>query len=196
MTRADQSRTPAPPASATTGRRVHFAARAAELSPLRKAAILLVSLEQPLAQQLLARLDRAAVEAVTLEIARLERIAPADHHAVSREFVELALRRMRFAFDDVIGMPADQLRAVFHRDDGLLWARALAGTEPAAKSRVLAGLDPAAAAALNRAIAQIGPVRLDEVEAAQADLTERLRNLFDQGRITLPDPEGQEEIVV
>ena len=36
------------------------------LGPLRKAAILVVSLEQPLASQLLAQLDRSAVEAVTL----------------------------------------------------------------------------------------------------------------------------------
>ena len=49
------------------------AAGPADATPLRKAAILLVSLEQPLASQLLAQLDRSAVEAVTLEIARLER---------------------------------------------------------------------------------------------------------------------------
>ena len=69
-------------------------------SPLRKAAILVVSLEQPLASQLLAQLDRESVEAVTLEIAHLERIAPAEQAAVLEEFYGLGLRRLRFVFDD------------------------------------------------------------------------------------------------
>ena len=47
-----------------------------EISPLRKAAIVLVSLEQSLASQLLSHLDRSAVEMVTWEIARLDRVDP------------------------------------------------------------------------------------------------------------------------
>ena len=39
------------------------------MSPVRKAAIVLVSLDQSLASQLLSHLDRSAVEAVTWEIA-------------------------------------------------------------------------------------------------------------------------------
>ena len=46
----------------------HDAASAA-ISPVRKAAIVLVSLDQSLASQLLSHLDRPAVEAVTWEIA-------------------------------------------------------------------------------------------------------------------------------
>src|SRR5207244_112093 len=65
------------------------AAPASEPSPLRKAAILLVSLEQPLASQLLAQLDRAAVEAVTLEIAQLDRIDPVEQQSVLEEFYGL-----------------------------------------------------------------------------------------------------------
>ena len=62
---------PARPGGPAVAASASAAPAGAELSPLRKAAILLVSLEQPLASQLLAHLDRAAVEAVTLEIARL-----------------------------------------------------------------------------------------------------------------------------
>ena len=41
-----------------------------------------------------------------------------------------------------------------------------------------------------------GPFRLDDAEAAQAELAERLRRLHDHGTITLPDPDGQEAILV
>ena len=57
----------------------------AAMPPVRKAAIVLVSLEQSLASQLLAHLDRSSVEAVTWEIARLERVDPAEQAAVLDE---------------------------------------------------------------------------------------------------------------
>jgi flagellar motor switch protein FliG len=45
-------------------------------------------------------------------------------------------------------------------------------------------------------MAQVGPFRLSDAEAAQADIAERLRRLHDHGQITLPDPNGREEILV
>ena len=55
-----------------------------DIPPLRKAAIVLVSLEQSLASQLLSHLDRSAVEMVTWEIARLDRVDPEDARRSSR----------------------------------------------------------------------------------------------------------------
>ena len=165
-------------------------------SPLRKAAILVVSLEQPLASQLLAQMDRAAVEAVTLEIARLERIAPAEQQAVLEEFYGLGLRRLRFVFDDVARMADTDLREAYHDEDAPTWALALAGASKAVRDKVLGSLGTSRATALRRALAGLGPFRLDDAEAAQADLAERLRRLHDHGSITLPDPDGQEAILV
>ena len=169
---------------------------AATTSPLRKAAILVVSLEQPLASQLLAQLDRAAVEAVTFEIARLERIAPAEQLAVLEEFYGLGLRRLRFSFDDLARMADTDLREAFHDEDAPTWALALAGASPPARAKALAALGPASSAALRKALESLGPFRLDDAEGAQAELAERLRRLHDHGRITLPDPDGREEILV
>ena len=67
-------------------------AMAAAISPVRKAAIVLVSLDQSLASQLLTHLDRPAVEAVTWEIARLDRVDPDERTAVLEEFYGLGLR--------------------------------------------------------------------------------------------------------
>ena len=89
----------------------------AAISPVRKAAIVLVSLDQSLASQLLSHLDRSAVEAVTWEIARLDRVDPADRAAVLEEFYGLGLRRLCFVFDDLVKMADGDLRAAFHEED-------------------------------------------------------------------------------
>jgi flagellar motor switch protein FliG len=165
-------------------------------TPLRKAAILLVSLEQPLASQLLAQLDRSAVEAVTLEIARLERIAPAEQQAVLEEFYGLGLRRLRFVFDDLARMDDREIREAFHEEDTVTWALALAGSSRPVRDRVFGALQADSAEALRLVLEGLGPFRLDDAEAAQAEVTERLRRLHDHGRLTLPDPSGQEAILV
>jgi flagellar motor switch protein FliG len=167
-----------------------------ELAPLRKAAILVVSLEQPLASQLLAQLDRSAVEAVTLEIARLERIGPDEQRSVLEEFYGLGLRRLRFVFEDLVKMDDRDIREAYHAEDAPTWALALGGAEKSVKAKVLGALIPSAADDLRRRIALIGPFRLDEAEAAQAELADRLRRLHDHGQLTLPDPNGQEAILV
>jgi flagellar motor switch protein FliG len=167
-----------------------------EPTPLRKAAILVVSLEQPLASQLLAQLDRSAVEAVTLEIARLERVAPAEQQAVLEEFYGLGLRRLRFVFEDLIRMDDRDIREAYHDEDTATWALALAGAARPVRAKVLRALSPGSAEPLRQALSRLGPFRLDDAEAAQLDLAERLRRLHDHGRLTLPDPSGQEEILV
>ena len=191
----------------TTPRAVHAHAHApaeddlggdadAAAASLRKAAILLVSLEQPLASQLLAQLDRAAVEAVTLEIARLERVDPAEQHAVLEEFYGLGLRRLRFVFEDLVKMDDIDLREAYHDEDAAVWVLALAGAARPVRAKVLGAVPAASAETLRHLLAHLGPFRLSDAEAAQADIAERLRRLHDHGQITLPDPNGQEAILV
>ncbi len=165
-------------------------------NPLRKAAILVVSLEQPLASQLLAQLDRAAVEAVTLEIARLERIAPAEQQAVLEEFYGLGLKRLRFVFDDLVNMDDVDIREAYHPEDAETWALALAGASRPVKEKVLAALVGDAATELTNRLDRLGPFRLDAAETAQVEVAEWFRRLHDQGQITLPDPNGQEVLLV
>lgn len=165
-------------------------------SPLRKAAILVVSLEEPLAAQLLGRLDRAAVESVTLEMARLDRVDQREQHAVLEEFCALGWKRLHFLFDDVARLDDGDIREAFHEEDVSVWVKALAGASRPVQSRVPGALDRLTAEALRDRLARAGPFRLDDVEAAQSELVERMRRLHDHGRITLPDPDGQEELFV
>ncbi len=168
----------------------------AQIAPLRKAAIVLVSLEQSLASQLLAQLDRSSVEAVTWEIARLDRIDPVEQAAVLEEFLGLGLRRLCFVFEDLLRLPDQDIRGTYHDEDTATWALALAGAAPPVRTKVLRALDAAAAAALRRFLEGLGPFRLSDAEVAQAEIAERFRRLHDRGSISLPDPSGREEVLV
>lgn len=70
---------PAPPSASVDPSRVG----------LRKAAVLLVSLDQEMASSILSQLDRAMVEAVTVEIARLEDVTREERDKVLEEFHKL-----------------------------------------------------------------------------------------------------------
>ena len=188
------ARTTSPPSS--PGDASTSSAYKGGLDPLRKAAILVVSLEQPLASQLLAQLDRPAVEAVTLEIARLERIGPEEQQSVLEEFYGLGLRRLRFAFDDLVKMDDTDIRESYHVEDAPTWALALVGAARPVRAKVLGALGPGAADDLRRRIELTGSWRLIDAEAAQSELADRLRRLHDHGQLTLPDPNGQEAILV
>ena len=168
----------------------------AAMSSVRKAAIVLVSLDQSLASQLLSHLDRTAVEAVTWEIARLERVEPADRAAVLEEFFALGLRRLCFVFDDLVNMADADLRSAFHDEDLETWSLALAGAAAPVRAKVMAALSSAPASRLRHHLDRLGPFRLSDSEAAQVEITERLRWLYDRGRISLPEPSGRDEVLV
>jgi flagellar motor switch protein FliG len=168
----------------------------AEPSPLRKAAIVLVSLEQSLASQLLSHLDRSAVEMVTWEIARLDRVDPEERAAVLEEFYGLGLRRLCFVFDDLVKMGDADIRAAFDREDVETWALALAGAAATVRAKVLGALSAAHSAALARQLEDLGPFRLSDAEAAQLEIADRLRRLYDSGSIGLPEPNASDTVLV
>ena len=64
-----------------------------DIPGLRKAAILLVSLDRESAAQVLGLMDRDMVEAVTLEIARLSDVTPVERTGVLEEFYALGVVR-------------------------------------------------------------------------------------------------------
>jgi flagellar motor switch protein FliG len=169
---------------------------AGAISPLRKAAIVLVSLEHSLASLLLSHIDRSAVEAVTWEIARLESIEPAERLMVLEEFYDLGLCRLCFVFDDLIGMKDDDIRTAFQVEEIKIWALALACAAASVRSKVLGALPASAANRLRHHLEHLGPFRLSDSEAAQLDITERLRQLHDHGRITFTERSGREEVLV
>ena len=167
----------------------------AGVSSLRKAAIVLVSLEQSSASNLLSHLDRASVEAVTWEIARLDQIDPEEQELVLEEFYEQGLRRHYFSFDDLQRMPGDDIARGYHERDAHTWALAIASASGPIRAKVLASLQTADAQGLRATLQNLGPFRLADAESAQGEIADRFRSLSDQGIITLPEPSGQDELL-
>jgi flagellar motor switch protein FliG len=169
---------------------------ATAIPPVRKAAIVLVSLEQSVASQLLSHLDRAAIEAVTWEIARLDRVDPAERADVLGEFYGLGLRRLCFVFDDVVKMSDSDIRAAFHGEDIETWALALAGAAAPQREKVLGALSALFADRLRHDLDDVGPFLLSDAEAAQLEIADTLRRMYDRGRVNLPEPTGRDEVIV
>lgn len=64
------------------------------MEDIRKAAIVLLSLEKPLAAEVLAQLPKQVVESVTLEIARIDEVTQEQQDSVLAEFHQLAAERV------------------------------------------------------------------------------------------------------
>ena len=64
------------------------------MEAVRKAAILLLTLEKPIAAEVLSQLPKQLVEAVTLEIAKIDDITKDQVEAVLREFRGMARERV------------------------------------------------------------------------------------------------------
>ena len=64
-----------------------------DLATLRKAAILLLSLDKPLAAEILAQMSKEHVERITLEIAKLDDVTKEQQDAVLDEFYNLGMAR-------------------------------------------------------------------------------------------------------
>jgi flagellar motor switch protein FliG len=90
---------------------------------LRKAAILLVSLDTPTATALMSQLDKDSIEKVTLEIARLENVSAAEQDGIVEEFYMLGMARQyvdRGGIDYATqlleqSLPADEAKAIIEQ---------------------------------------------------------------------------------
>ncbi len=61
---------------------------------------------------------------------------------------------------------------------------------------MISALSSAASERLRQCLEQLGPFRLSDSEAAQHEIAEKLRRLYDRGRISLPESMGSEEVLV
>jgi flagellar motor switch protein FliG len=90
-------------------------------------------------------------------------------------------RRLEFA--DVERLDAASLAAVLHHAEADLLALALAGARPQLADRACALLPPDRSAKLRRAIRQLGPIRLSDIEEAQQALAELAAQLEHRGEL-------------
>ena len=114
----------------------------------------------------------------------------------SRRVLRTGPARLCFVFDDMVKMSDGDIRAGFHDEDLETWALALAGAAAGVRAKVLGALSALPADRLSQYLDHLGPFRLSDAEAAQLEIAERMRRLYDRGRISLPEPSGRDEVLV
>ncbi len=101
--------------------------------------------------------------------------------------------RPRLEFSDLESLESTALAQILHRCSANTTLLALAGASHQFVQQIMSQLPGREAAQLERKIQQIGPLRLDDVQRAQAQVADIAQRLIDEGSLTIP---GQHRLSV
>lgn len=146
----------------------------------------LATLVQPSRSQSLAGTDFTArlIKQSTNQKALLEALASVDAELAA----EIAAQQ--FVFADLLGLSTKDMQLVLREVDPQLLAVALKAADAALKDLVFASMSKRAAAQLQDELAERGPMKRAEAEAAQAEICALVRRLGDSGALMLPGAAG------
>lgn len=96
------------------------------------------------------------------------------------------LESQQFVFADLAGLSQKDMQLVLREVDPALLAVALKGADAVVRELVFGAMSKRAASQLQDDLAERGPMKRSEVEAAQRDVCRLVRRLGDAGAITLP----------
>lgn len=97
-----------------------------------------------------------------------------------------AIAEQLFVFTDLLRMAGRDLQAAVREADPELLVVALKGADPALSTHVLAAMSQRAAAQIEDELADRGPLKREEVAAAQVAIAAGVRRLAERGEIILP----------
>ena len=101
-----------------------------------------------------------------------------------------AIAEQLFVFADLIRIDSRGLQAVVREADPEQLVVALKGADPALRSHILAAMSQRAAAQIEDDLGSRGPLKREEVAAAQAAIAAGVRRLADSGALMLPGGAG------
>lgn len=96
------------------------------------------------------------------------------------------LEAQQFIFADLIGLSQKDMQLVLREVDPALLAVAMKGADAALKDMIFGAMSKRAASQLQDELAERGPMKRSEVDAAQRELCRIVRRLGDSGALTLP----------
>jgi len=110
--------------------------------------------------------------------------------AIESQDSELAqvLRGKLFTFDDLVRLSDRDVQSLMKDLDSKRLTIALRGATQAVKEKFLKNMSTRAAQMLEDDMAAMGPVKLSEVEAAQAEIAKTAIDAAEKGRITIVRP--------
>ncbi|MEW6701356.1 MAG: flagellar motor switch protein FliG [Bacteroidota bacterium] len=106
------------------------------------------------------------------------------------------VKRLMFIFDEIININDKDIQKILREIDRKDLALALKVAEDRLKEKIFKNMSERAADLLKEELQYMGMVKLKEVEAAQARIIDVIKNLEEQGEISLNMRGGPEEIYV
>ncbi len=101
-----------------------------------------------------------------------------------------AIAAQQFIFDDLIGLAMKDMQLVLREADPQLLVVALKGADAGLRELVFSAMSSRAATQLQDDLAERGPMKRAEVEAAQTEICQLVRRLGESGAIMMPGAAG------
>jgi flagellar motor switch protein FliG len=122
-----------------------------------------------------------------------ERMILEGLETVNAELAEI-VRSQMFIFEDILTLDDKAIQLVLRNVEGATLALALKGVSPMVKEKISKNLSTRAAENLNEEIEMLGPVRISQVEEAQAKIVSEIRALEQSGQIMIQ--RGSDEALI
>jgi flagellar motor switch protein FliG len=122
-----------------------------------------------------------------------ERMILEGLETVNAELAEI-VRAQMFIFEDILTLEDKAIQLVLRNVEGGTLALALKGVSPMVKEKISKNLSTRAAENLTEEIEMLGPVRISQVEEAQAKIVSEIRALEQSGQIMIQ--RGNDEALV
>jgi flagellar motor switch protein FliG len=106
------------------------------------------------------------------------------------------VKRLMFTFEDMLAVDDRGIQRVLREVDKKDLALSLKIASDAMKEKIFGNMSERARALLQEELGYLGPVRLKEVEAAQARIVDVVKQLEEQGEIVMSGRGGTEDVVV
>lgn len=105
------------------------------------------------------------------------------------------IRELMFTFEDLLKLDPGSVQTLLRRIENETLCRALKGANERTRAFFMAQMSTRAAKNLTDEMQALGPVRLKEVDEAQAKMTETAKELAEKGEIMIAKNSAEEELV-
>lgn len=105
------------------------------------------------------------------------------------------IRQLMFVFDDIQYLPDKAIQEILKRADKNMLTIALKGAREELQEKFFGNMSSRAVETLREELSFLGPVRVSEVNEAQASITEIVRQLEEEGVIVLSGAEEDDYVV-
>lgn len=105
------------------------------------------------------------------------------------------IRDLMFTFEDLLKLDPGSVQTLMRKVDSDTLCRALKGADERVRAFFMGQMSTRAAKNLNDEMSSMGPIKLKEVDEAQARMTELAKELAEKGEIMIGKNGGDEELV-